>query len=194
MKLFIFLNSDKIDVVAPLVDHRGHILRNPGIKLDPFSGARVDEAKCFGVKSLPWTDLKAVLDELAVLGVNRALADFRATIPFVIEQRMADVAHVNPDLVRAPGFQPALDNRHIAKSFQHLIVCHGVLAALIITGIDLETKPVVGVASDVAVNRPLILLDVAPDNGHVPPLDGVLEELAGEIQLRLVVFRHDKEA
>ena len=75
-KLFVvLLRSDKIDVVAPLVDHRGHILRNLGIKLDPFSRARMYETESLGVKGLTGTKLKTVLDELTVLCVDRPLAD-----------------------------------------------------------------------------------------------------------------------
>ena len=75
-KLFVvLLRSDKIDVVPPLVDHRGHILRNLGIKLDPFSRARMYETESLGVKGLTGTKLKTVLDELTVLCVDRPLAD-----------------------------------------------------------------------------------------------------------------------
>ena len=154
----------------------------------------MDEAEGLGVKSLTRADLKAVLDELAVLGVNRALADFRATIPFVIEQRMADVAHVDSDLVRAPCLQSAFNNGDVTEPLQHLVMRHGMLSTIVLYRIDFEPQPVVGISTDVAVNRPLILLDVAPYNGHVPSLDRMLEELPGQIQLGLIVFRHDKEA
>ena len=71
---------------------------------------------------------------------------------------------------------------------------HSVLAPAVLVSIDLEPKPVVGITPDVAGDRAFVLLDVAPDNSHVPPLDRMLEELAGQVKLCLIVFRHDKKA
>ena len=69
------LRPDIIDVVSPLVDHGGHVFWKPGVELDPFAGAWVDEAESLGVKGLARAELEAVLDELAVLGVDCAFAD-----------------------------------------------------------------------------------------------------------------------
>jgi hypothetical protein len=71
------------------------------------------EANGFGVQRMPWTDGETVLNKLFVFAEHRALDNFVAAIQLVIEQGMTDMLHMHPDLVRATGFQFALNDGNI---------------------------------------------------------------------------------
>ena len=58
--------------------------------MKPLSRFGVSETKCAGVKCLTGTDGEAVLDELAVFGVDGSLADFHSSITLVGEERMSE--------------------------------------------------------------------------------------------------------
>ena len=58
--------------------------------MKPLSCFWVSEAECAGVKCLTGTDGEAVLDELAVFGVDGSLADFHSSITLVGEERMSE--------------------------------------------------------------------------------------------------------
>ena len=45
---------------------------------------------------------------------------------------MAYVLHMYPDLVRAPGFQPAFNQGNIIESFQHFVMCDGIFSMVAI--------------------------------------------------------------
>ncbi len=72
--------------------------------------------------------LKAVLDELLVFRKGRSLENAVAAVPFVVEQRMPDVFHVYPDLVRTARFQPAFEQVHVAEPLEYFVMGYGMLA------------------------------------------------------------------
>ena len=150
------------------------------------------EAQGTGVEGLPGTNREAVLDELAVFGVDGALADFRSAVAFVVEKGMADGGHVHADLVRPARFQAAFHHGDEAVALQDLPVGDGPLAFLRIV-IDAEAQPVVRVPSDGAGNGPLIFRQVAPNHGRIDPVDGMDEELVGQVRLGGRILRHDQE-
>ena len=90
--------------------------------MEPLSCYRMGEAQRAGVEGLPRAEGETVLDELPILGVDGALADFRAAVAFVVEKRMADGSHVYADLVRAPRLQAAFHHGNEAHALQHLPV------------------------------------------------------------------------
>ena len=73
------------NVIPPFRDHRLHVLRDFGVESYYLLCARVDKAECLGMESLAGAQLKAVLDELAVLGIDGTFAYIRASISGVIE-------------------------------------------------------------------------------------------------------------
>ena len=79
-----------VAVAAPLVEKLGHVLGKRCLEVHLPAGLGMHEAENSGVQSLARTYLETVLDELTVLGVDGSLADFRAAVALVIEERMAD--------------------------------------------------------------------------------------------------------
>ena len=69
----------------------------------------------------------------------------------------------------------------------------GVLALRFVLA-DLEPQPVVRVAPDRRIDGSAVLGDVAPDQCPVTTLDGVVEELAGQVDLGGVGLGHDQQA
>ena len=153
----------------------------------------MDKAQRAGVESLARTNLETIADELLILRVDGPVADIGSTIPFIVEERMADMAHVHADLVRAARLQDTLHHRYESEALQDPVVRYGVFALLGV-GVHPVTEPVVGVAADVPVNGSLVLADVPPHNGGVFPFDGMVEKLLGQMHLRLVVLRHHQQA
>ena len=92
----------------------------------------MDKAKGLGMQGLPGAKFEAVLDELAVFGVDRAFADFRPAIALVVEQGMAYVAHVDPDLVGPSGLQATFHHCDITESFEDLVMGYSVFRPLVI--------------------------------------------------------------
>ncbi len=58
--------------------------------MKPLSCFGVSETKRAGVKCLTGADGEAVLDELAIFGVDGPLADFLPSITLVGEERMSE--------------------------------------------------------------------------------------------------------
>src|SRR5438270_3500036 len=61
----------------------------------------------------------------------------RTTVDRIAEQRMIDRSHVNPDLVRAPGFEAAFDQSRIIENIEPPPASHRALAALALHDRDL---------------------------------------------------------
>ena len=95
---------------------------------------------------------------------------------------MPDVIHVDADLVGAAGLEVALYEGGVAEPLQHAVVGDGSLALRTVFEY-LEPHPVVGVAADVALNCAGVVRHIAPNQRPIGALDGVLEELLGQIQL-----------
>ena len=153
----------------------------------------MDEAEGLGMEGLAGADLEAVLDELAVLAVNSALADFGAAVTFVVKERMPERRHMHADLVRTSRLQPAFDDRNKAEPFQDFIMRTGVFPFLRVV-IYTVAQAVVGVAANGTFHSPLLFFDITPDDSDVLPLDGMFEELFGQALLHLDRLRHQQEA
>src|SRR5947209_1319873 len=61
----------------------------------------------------------------------------RTAVDRIAEQWMIDRSHVDPDLVRAPSFEPAFDQCGIVKYMEPPPVSHGAFAALALDDRDL---------------------------------------------------------
>ena len=153
----------------------------------------MDKAQGLCVKGLAREELEAVLYELTVLCVYGSLADFRAVITLVIEERMADPVEVDTDLVGASCLQTALHDSNIAESFKHLVMSDSVLSVVSFRE-HLEAHPVVRVAADVADDGALVFFQITPDDCDIAALDGVHEELLCKMQLGLFILGHDQKA
>ena len=140
------------------------------------------EPQRLGVERLPGTHGEAVVHELLVLGEVRAFQYLVAAIPLVVEQRVADMLHVYANLVRAPRLQHAFHKGDIADAFQHVIMGDGVFPYLGV-GEDGHLQAVFRIARDVALYRPVVLVDDAPYQRIVLSLGGLMEELESQVRL-----------
>ena len=95
--------------------------------------------------------------------------------------------------MRPAGLQAALHDRHEAEALQHAVMRNGMFAFLGVV-VHLETQAVGRIAPDVGIDRAFVLLDIAPDHGYVKPVYAMHEELAGEVQLRLVILGHHQQS
>ena len=53
---------------------------------------------------------------------------FRPPIDRIAEQRMADMRHMDANLVRTAGFEPAFDERRLVQRLNPAIMGHGMFA------------------------------------------------------------------
>ena len=177
----------------PFFDEGGHVGGEGRFQEDALAGAGVGEAEGAGMEGLAGADGEAVLDELAVFGVDGALADLAAAIAFVVEEGMADGGHMDADLVGPAGFQAAFHDGDEAVALEHFPMGDGPFPLVGIV-VHAEAEAVVGVAADGAGDGALVLGDVAPDDGGIDAVDGMDEELVGEVRLRLRVLGDDQQA
>ena len=115
-------------VCAPFVKHPGYVRRDLAVERDLFFCAGMNESESLGVKSLPWKDGEAIVDELLVFGVDGPFQDPVSTIAVIVEQRMPYIVHMNPYLVGTAGLKLAFYKSDITESFEDAIVCDGVSA------------------------------------------------------------------
>ena len=151
------------------------------------------ETEGLGVESLARTQGETIVNELFILRVDSSLADLRAAVSGIVEQRMADIIHVDTDLVRTTGFQTAFHDRDIAETLDDPVMSDRMLA-LVPFRIYLEAKSVIRIAADVAGDGPLVFFKIPPNHGHILPLYRMPEKLPRQIELRLVILRYHQKA
>ena len=105
-----------------------------------------------------------------------------AAILRVADQGMSQMGEVDPDLVGAPGFQPAFDQRSEgafggAEFFQHRITCRRPLAA---GAQHRHALAVEWAAPDLAFDQAGGVTRRSPYDGVIGALDGVIGELLGQ--------------
>src|SRR5438552_14138016 len=111
-----------------------------------------------------------------------------APVHGVADQRMADMLEVHADLVRAPGLEPAFDERGAAETLEHPIAGARGLAAVC----NGHARARSGVAAYGGVD-PAARRRIALHQRDVDPLHAALGELLHEIGLRLDGLRHHQE-
>ena len=195
VRLSFFLQELRhiLGILPPLVYQGLHVRRQIGVKTYHLLGARMDETERLGMESLTRKELETILYELTVLGVYGSLTDFRTVVTAVIEEWMSYPVEMNADLVGTTGLETALYDSHISETFQDSVMRYRMLAMVSLRK-NLETHPVVRVASDVAGNGSLILLQISPYYSHIASLYRMYEKLLGEIELRLIVLGHNEKS
>lgn len=64
--------------------------------------------EAIGVQGLPWTDGKASVDELVVIGGFEATEDLVTPVAGIVEEGVSSVGHVDADLVHAASVEGTL--------------------------------------------------------------------------------------
>ena len=132
---------------------------------------------------------EAILDELAVFGVDCPFADFSPVISPVVEKRMAYPVEMYADLMSPACFEAAFHDSHIAESFKHFVMSHGMLPVVSVRKY-LEAHPVGRVAADVAGDCPLVIREIAPDNRDLASVYRVHDKLFREVKLGFFSLGH----
>ena len=151
------------------------------------------KAEGLGMEGLTREKLEAVLYELTVFRIDRSLADLRAVIAAVVEERMADPVEMYTDLMGSSCLKAAFDHRHITEALENTVMCHCMLSIITVRE-DLETHTVVRVTADIAGYGTFIILEISPYDRHITTFYRMHEELLGKIQLRLVILGNDQKA
>nr|GFD11339.1 hypothetical protein [Tanacetum cinerariifolium] len=107
-------------------------------------------------------------------------ADAVAAIGGIRKERVADELHVRPNLMGAAGFEAALQQRHGAVALEHAVMRDGVLA-LVALGVHGLHLAVAQAAADVAAHGAYVV-ELAPGQGQVAALDGVVKKLLREVR------------
>ena len=183
----------------PAVEAELQVGRQGALEMEMTVRGGVLEAEDAGVEGLTRTGGEAVLHKMAIGGEGGAFEDGVAPVGGIVEEGMADVAHVGADLVRAAGLEDTFDQRGVAIALEDVPVGDSMLAALLVVGdailmgIYAHDAAVLGGAAEVADDGAAVVVEVAPDEGVVAALDGVLEELLGEEGLSLLVLGDEEE-
>ena len=163
-------------ISIPFLQDRLKISRQAEGKLLVLARGRMFKTQETGVQSMARHSLEAVLDKLLILREGGTLQYLVATVALIIKERVADILHMNTNLVRSSRFESALHQSNISVAFQHLVVRNGMLTLRTI-GKDIHLVAVLRVATDMSRNCTLILRQVTPHERNVATLCGVVEEL-----------------
>ena len=136
----------------------------------------MNESDGLGVEGLSGAGREAVVDKLAVFAEDGAFDDLVATIGIVVKEGVADMLHMDPDLVGASGFENALYQGHIAETFQYFIVGDRFLPVLSL-GIGIEQFPEALVPAYVCHDGAGVFCKVSPCQGDILAADSMVEEL-----------------
>ena len=117
-------------VAPPALQDRDHVLWQVAFELHELSRAGVRESQGLRMQGLPGQNLKVVFDELIVLPGRQSFDDLGTPVCLVSKQRVANVLHVDPDLVGAPSFEFAFHQTDRAEPLQYPEMGNGVLALL----------------------------------------------------------------
>ena len=147
----------------------------------------MDKTESLGMKSLTREKFEAVLDELAILRIDRSLADLCTVITFVVEERMTYPIEVHTYLVGTSCLKTTLNYSDIAETLKNPVVGDRVLSIITI-GEYLEAHPVVRISSDITDDGSFILFKITPYDSHIATFDGVNEKLFCQIQLSLFIL------
>ena len=102
--------------------------------------------------------------------------------------------HVGPDLVGSSRLQLTFHERGVAESLEHSPVGDGRFSDARFGIEHLHAQAVFGVASNVALDAPLVLDEVAPHQCVIAAVCGLVEKLLSQRRLRLGCLGHHDEA
>ena len=114
----------------------------------------------------------------------------RASVHGVADDRVTDRREVHPNLVSAPGAQRQFEDSRAGKALEHAKVGHRLAATLD----DRHAPPVARVPGDRRVDRPRVLTETAVDERPIRASERAVAELASQVAMCCLSFRHHKEA
>lgn len=168
-------------------------MRQRGLKLHPLACGGMSKCQGARVQRLAWQDLETIFHEMLVFREGSALEDPIAPIGLITEQWVLYVLEVHAYLVRAAGFQLAVHQCDVTEPLHHGIMCHRMPAGAAIR-VHRKYLTVAGTASDMARDGAGVLLQVAPYQRHIMPVDGMVEELCRHPGLRELILANDHDS
>ena len=180
-------------VIAPFFDEGGHVVGQRLLEMHVAARGGMLETQDAGMQRLARTEGETVFDELFVLAEGGPLEDDVAPIGGIAEEGVPDVFHVGTDLVRAACLEDALDEGDVAETLEDMPVGDSMFAAVGVGG-DMHDAAVGRVPLEVADNGAVVFVEIAPDEGLVFALDGVVEKLFGQDDLRLLGLGYEEES
>ena len=161
-------------VVQPIDATGVAALRDAGLTVHVAADTRLDtlrphlataRAAIVRNEGLSGEAIEAPLEEGGVAAAGGAFHCAGTAVGRVSEERVADVLHVNADLVGSAGFELAFDPGDGAETLEDPVMGHGVLA-LLPGGENLLQFPVPPGPTDVTGHR-AIPLQIPPNQRHV---------------------------
>ena len=163
-----------MDIPAPFLDNSLHVIGQGRGEVHLPARHGMPEAQCLGMEYLSGAKFKAIVDESLIGTAPLPTQNLVAPISLVKEEGMANVLHVGTYLVGPTGFEDAFYQRGISETLHHAIMGDGGLAYLGVGREHRHTQTVLGVTGDVALYAPAILGEVAPHQGKVTTVSGLV--------------------
>ena len=134
---------------------------------------------------------KAVVYELFIFCETGSSQYIVSPVPLIVKQRMPDILHMYPNLVRTSGFKSALHQRNIPKSLENLIMSHRGFPLLPFRE-DTHEHAIFGVSANISFNGAFVLRHVTPHQCRVKPVGLFSEKLPREVRLGLGRLGHEQ--
>lgn len=148
-------------------EHPGHILGKRRLERHPMSAHRVHKPQRSCMKGLPGKKFEEFLHFRFLFRGDRTPGHLPAAVAGITEHGMVNVRKVNPDLMGPSGAQFQANKGKVTKLLQHAIFRH--------CGFPISHNchffPVGFASSKIRFDDSRPLLEKAPDNGLVLPLD-----------------------
>jgi hypothetical protein len=181
-------------IPTPFFNNFLYIRRQLRIEKHGLSGMRVFKAEGFGMQRLPGANGKTIFYKLLVFCIHGAFYNFITAVRVVVKKRVAEVFHVNAYLVGAAGFQHTTDQGYVIKTLYNGVVRRGIFSMFSV-GISFKEFAVPLVAAYMRFHRSVVFVKVAPHEGPVFALHGMVEKLLGQVPHGFVCFcKHQQSA
>lgn len=130
-----------------------HILRQRR-RISHFMAARrMNETNRLGVQGLPG---------------HVEILQGAVSIHRIADNRMVNVLHMHPDLMRSPGFELHMEKRVLAELFDDPVDREGFASAIAIYG---HFFTILAVAADLSLNLPLKFAKTSVGDGRIHPTE-----------------------
>ena len=107
---------------------------------------------------------------------------------------MTNMLHVGTNLMGATCFENTLNERYIAKAFEHPIMSYGILADTRVGIKHSHTQAVFRVATDVAFYSSLIFDEVSPHQSIIATMCSLIKELLAKACLSIRSLGYNEES
>src|SRR4030042_6150178 len=124
----VLISGPSLDIAPPFLQDLFESSRKVGLEGDLLPGAGMDKSEGFRMQCLSRHEIKTVLHKLPVMGKGGSAQDLVPSVFRIIEDGVRPVLEMNPDLVGASCFKPALDQVHITQTLQYPVMCNGLLS------------------------------------------------------------------